>query len=105
MTEDELLEHAWDEACNLAAVAAPLDYVDYDVGDRRLVVLVRRMRQDPPLTWWVYVQDEKGTLLLRRHALTKTELRDTLMCAMPMLYPESKTAMAKSKLGLPASPV
>ena len=50
MTADELLEHAWREARNLAAVAAPLDYVDYDVGDRRLVVLVQQMRRDPPLT-------------------------------------------------------
>ena len=100
MTEDELLEHAWDEPCNLAAVAAPLDYVAYDVGDRRLVVFVQQMRRDPPPTWWVCVKDEKGTLLLCRQALTKTELRDTL----PVLYPESKTAMAKSKLGLPASP-
>ena len=100
MTADELLEHAWREACNMTAVAAPLCYVDYDVGDRRLVVLVQQMRGDPPLTWWVYVQDEAGTLLLRLHALTKTELRPTLMRAMQVLYPESNTAMTKSKLGL-----
>ena len=87
MTREELMEQAYQHACNMDARSAPWIYRD---GERRLVILVQEMRQDPMLTWWVYVRDEDDRFYLHTHTRNKDELRQALKKAVLHMNPEGR---------------